>query len=466
MDNTTTVSGMIPNPRDGRPSTTMQSMGRTLLLAVLAVVTLGIGRISNASEFVVRQFALPAVELMPGPLAIDRNKAVWFAEDAGSRIGELRADGRIDIYRIPGANEQTQAIVAANDGNVWFTQTQTYDGSHNRVGYITQSGHVRRYPLRRANAFVSSIAADAKGGAWVSEFGAHRVAHVTGSGKITEFVLPGPAKESVRSIVLDPDGSVWALQDDAVVRLATDGSAQRTVVPLPESWDGIRSMVRAGPGSFWMTAYGSRGRGREIWRFAIPGRLTRYSLPDSDLGPLVLVSGADGSAWMAYDGTPSIAHIDASGNVTQYRLPFRGSDVGGMAADALADVWFANAQSEKIGVVGPHIGLEPRLKISPLTTEQSEIVRAWRIALRPRAGYEIAQVVADTLSVAGAFAVVGWSDENGNAATLLRRRAGRWSPVSVTNGNFYRLEDLTTHGLPSKVAMKLLQDTNVHLVPP
>jgi len=70
------------------------------------------------------------------------------------------------------------------------------------------------------------------------------------------------------------------------------------------------------------------------------------------------------------------------------------------------------------------------------------------------------------LSVAGAFAVVGWSDENGNAATLLRRRAGRWSPVSVTNGNFYRLEDLTTHGLPSKVAMKLLQDTNVHLVPP
>ncbi len=87
MDNTTTVSGMIPNPRDGRPSTTMQSMGRTLLLAVLAVVTLGIGRISNASEFVVRQFALPAVELMPGPLAIDRNKAVWFAEDAGSRIG-------------------------------------------------------------------------------------------------------------------------------------------------------------------------------------------------------------------------------------------------------------------------------------------------------------------------------------------------------------------------------------------
>ncbi|MGC2242596.1 MAG: hypothetical protein WBA06_03125, partial [Candidatus Aquilonibacter sp.] len=302
-------------------------------------------------------------------------------------------------------------------------------------------------------------------GVWVSEFGAHRVAHVSGLGEIREFSLPGPATEIVRSIDVDPHGTVWVLQDDALVRLSSNGVARRYVVHLPKFVDGIRNMVPAGTGSWWMTVFGERGHDPEIWRFTTPDRLVRYRLPDSDFGPLILTAGADGSAWMAYNGAPFIAHIDRVGKVTQYQLPFSGTDVWGMTADNLGDVWFANAESEKLGVFGPHIAQEPHPIVGPLTAEDSQILQEWQSTLAPRSGYNIQQVTPDTLSVAQNFAVVGWSDEGGNAATLMQRRVGRWTPIFVTNGNFYRPQDLTARGVPAGVARQLLSDSNVIVVP-
>lgn len=435
----------------------------TLLLVGLATIVLTAGRISNVSGFPIYQYALPAVELGPGPITVDRKHDVWFAQEAGTRIGELRADGTLHIYQVPGTYEQIQALAVADDGNVWFTQTLTADGSLNRVGYIRQDGRVTLYRLPRKDAFVSAIATDANGGAWVSEFGAHRVAHVSGSGEIKEFSLPGPATEFVRSIDVDRDGSVWVLQDNAIVHLSSTGVARRFVVPLPKSVEGIRNMVPAGSGSWWMTVYKTKGD-PEIWRFTIPDRLVRYRLPDSGMGPVNLAAGAHGSAWMQYGLPRIIAHIDVSGDVTQYLMPFRGFDVWGLAEDDLGDVWLANFESEKLGVFGPHVTEEPHPIIAPLTAEQSEVVAEWRRTLQPRNGYDMRFVTADTLRVDQNFAVVGWSDEDGNAATLMHRRLGRWAPVFVTNGNFYRPQDLTAHGVPEGVATQLLRDSNVILV--
>lgn len=433
---------------------------------MLSTIVLNAGRIANVSDFPIHQYALPAVEFVPGPIAVDRKNDVWFADQVGMRIGELRADGTLHVYGVPGTGEQIQALAAADDGKVWFTQTMTFDGSRNRVGYIGSDGHVTLYRLPRNNAFVSAIASDANGGAWVSELGARRVANVSGSGEIREFSLPGPATEIVRSIDVDPHGAVWVLQDDAIVQLSNTGVARRFVVQLPKSVEGIRNMVPAGAGSWWMTVYGAAGHDPEIWRFTTPDRLVRYRLPGSGLGPVYLAAGAQGSAWMAYDGARIIANISESGNVTQYALPFDGSHVCGMAADDLGDLWFADAQSEKLDVFGSQITLEPHPSVAPLTAEQSKIVQQWQRTLQPRSDYDIQRVTADTLTVDQNFAVVGWSDEkDGNAASLMQRRAGRWISIFVTNGNFYRPQDLTQHGVPAGVATQLLRDSNVIVIP-
>jgi len=69
------------------------------------------------------------------------------------------------------------------------------------------------------------------------------------------------------------------------------------------------------------------------------------------------------------------------------------------------------------------------------------------------------------LSVAGDFAVVRWSDLDGNAATLLRHHADRWDTIFVTNGNFNQVNELTGQGVPGVIASQLLKDSNVRLVP-
>ncbi len=434
------------------------------VLVSLAMIVLTAGRVLTISGSSIDQYALPAVEFVPGPIAVDREHDVWFAENAGTRIGELRVDGALRIYPIPGSHEQIQAIVVADDGRVWFTQTQTYDGSHNRVGYILPDGRTTLYRLPRDDAFASAIAADPKGGVWVSEFGAHRVAHVSASGAIREFVLPGPAHRLVRSIDVAVDGTVWVLQDDALVRLSRSGGERRFEIPLPKYIDGMRNMVPAGSGAWWMTAYTKSGRDPYVWRFTIPDRLARYKLPGAGWGPAVIAAGARGSAWMAYDGR--IANIDRSGNVVQYMTPFASFDVWGMAADDLGDLWFTNSQTEKLGICGPNIGKEPHPQVAPLTERASEVLRAWKSTLQPRAGYKMSRVTADTISIDRDFAVVGWSDDNGNAATLMRHRDDRWMPVFVTNGNFRRLRDLTVRGVPAARAAQLLRDSAVILVPP
>lgn len=119
----------------------------SLFLGLLATIIMNAARISTTSGFPIHQYALPAVELVPGPITVDRKNDVWFAQQAVTRIGELRADGTLHVYQVAGIDEQILALAAADDGKVWFTQTLTYDGSRNRVGYIGQDVRVASFCL-------------------------------------------------------------------------------------------------------------------------------------------------------------------------------------------------------------------------------------------------------------------------------------------------------------------------------
>lgn len=156
--------------------------------------------------------------------------------------------------------------------------------------------------------------------------------------------------------------------------------------------------------------------------------------------------------------------IDILGNIVKHPIPLQGFDIEGMALSASGGLWFTNMQTQKLGYFGPD---DPRpLPVSrPLSLDGRQIVATWRAHLQPRSGYDMRGVTADTLTVAGNFAVVGWSDFDGDAATLLRKYRGHWHSVFVTNGRFYQARDLTDHGVPVSTASQLLKDSNVRLIP-
>jgi virginiamycin B lyase len=446
-------------------SATAKVAGASVALCILAGIWIAAARPSSSAEALsLHEFAIPAIQLPPGPIVADSRGNVWFAELAGLRIGELRADGTFHFYQLHNDPAQILALVASRDGTLWFAQSFTYDGSHNWIGKIASDGRVAMYRLPRNDAFVNSILAAEANGVWVSEMGAHRVARITNSGEIREYVLPGPKDEFVRSLVLGTDGSVWVAQDDAVVHLYPSGSAQRFPVPLPRTKDGIRNMVPSTAGSFWMTLYAQRGEPDAIWRFTPPHTMTSYTYPGPRFGAIVLVAGPDGGAWFPELGGASIDHIDRSGKIARYPIPLRGSDFQGMTLSDNGGLWFTNMQSGKLGYLGQSQP-NPLPKVSPLSAFDQSIVATWRKQLQPRQNYNMSTVTADTLRVASGFAIVGWSDLDGNAATLLGDHGGAWHTISVANGNFYRVDQLTALGVPQDVAAQLLKGANVKVVP-
>jgi hypothetical protein len=58
-------------------------------------------------------------------------------KSAGQRIGELLASGRYRIIQLRDSPSQIQRLTIGANGSLWFTETFTFDGSHNRVGKIT-----------------------------------------------------------------------------------------------------------------------------------------------------------------------------------------------------------------------------------------------------------------------------------------------------------------------------------------
>lgn len=437
-------------------------MAKSLGMLLAALLAIAATR-APGGDFVLQQFPIPAVELPPAAIASDALGNVWFAELGGQRIGERQANGTFRILAMHDAPSQIQQLAAGADGRIWFTQTWTYDGTHNRIGTIAQNGTVKMYPFPRKDAFLNAIAPIASGGVWVSEMTTGRIARVSNSGVVAEFALPGPSKEFVRSLVSESDGSVWAAQDNALVHVLSSGSATRFPVPLPRQGDGIRNIVRAGSGSFWMTLYSQPGEPSAIWRFTLPHTMKRYALPKSSGGGIDIASDSSGSVWFPELADRAIDRIDASGRLSIVRVPFLGSDIMGIAAGK-GGIWLSNMQSERLVHFGSSISVRTTPAPAPAPPEK-RLLDAWRAQLQPRSGYKMSAVRPVTLRIAGDYAVVGWSDNDGNAATLLFERGGHWLTMFVTNGDFYEITQLTDRGVPRDVAAELIKDSNVIPIP-
>jgi len=411
-----------------------------------------------------QEFALPAIEFVPGAIAIDAAGDVWVAQTGGYKLVELCANGRFRRFTVPTPRSQIQEMTAADDGTLWFTETQTFDGSQNFIGHIARDGTITTYAVPRSDAFLMAISPAPGGGVWAGEFGANRVARVTRGGSVSEYRAPGPSDEYVRSLVTDADGSLWIAENHAIMHLLRNGRVEQYPIASPQPGDGIRNMIRAGAHSFWLTLYSQPGEQPSIWHFAPTEGLTRFTVPSSSLGTSLLVPDRAGGAWFPVIDGNAIDHIDATGMIVEYPTPLRGSDIMGMALTRSGDLVFTNMQSEKIGFFGH--GMPSPLPVMPvLPQSERAIIVSWRRQLQPRESFAMGDVTADTVRVSGRFAVVGWSDLNGNAASLLRNDGSMWRIVATTNGNFYQQNDLTDHGVPLAIAMQLLDDANVQLVP-
>jgi copper transport protein len=213
----------------------------------------------------------------------------------------------------------------------------------------------------------------------------------------------------VTQSVLASDGSLWYIdplgaENNGVVGLynpADNSSSRRYVIPE----EGIPSGIAIdGNGSLWMPIVVGNGSDKVVKFDPASEEFSSYTIPTPDARPAGITSDRLGNVWFAEAGAGSIAKIDpATGNITEYKpknsLQALDEPVGvfadpdssdiyisehnghtitvynsllgtfreypsineaglpfGMAMDNYGNLWFAQHEIDKIGLIDPRTG--------------------------------------------------------------------------------------------------------------
>jgi streptogramin lyase len=355
----------------------MPRLPRTLpliaLVLALAAWPAGAGAVPTVTEFTT------GLSFNRGPTDIvaadDGN--LWFTEQNGNGgIGRITLDGQITEFPpllTPGLGmaRQPTGITAGPDGKIWFTE-QAPPGA---IAVLDpNAGQVTEFSSGLApTSAPTGITVGPDGNLWFTEKMGDRIGRISPLGTIAEFGTGLTAGSQPQDIVAGPDGNLWFTESanpGRIGRITTDGIITEFSAGLtPNS---APTDIVAGPdGNLWFTESGNPGR---VGRITPEGEITEFSAgltPASQ--PSGIAEGGDGELWFGEaGGAGGIGRLTAGG-ITEF--------VGGVAFNLTAgaaplgltqgpdgNVWFAESASPgRIGqiTVPPGVLAKPATSVHP-----------------------------------------------------------------------------------------------------
>ena len=323
---------------------------RAIVAAIVAVlvapmaVLFGVAKplIAYAGTGGVTEFPIPSSSYaFPAQMAVGSDGNLWFAEFAGSNIGQITPSGTINEFADP-ANKGglgTNGIAAGPDGNLWFT---TMAGD--TVGKITTGGAVTEYaPLQTSNAQPYIMVAGPDGNMWFTEQSADFVGKVTTGGSITEYPISAGAESQF--ITVGPDGNLWFTEYalNKVGRMTTGGSLTEFALPSGSGPEGIA----AGPdGNLWVTEYQTGN----VDKLSTSGSLlAQYP---TGIGGLNSVNvGPDGNLWLGSQSSSAIGEVSTTGSTVLY--PLSGTTPYDVITGPDGNIWYTG-RNHQIGRFNTH----------------------------------------------------------------------------------------------------------------
>jgi virginiamycin B lyase len=210
-----------------------------------------------------KEFDLPHPGSQPRIIALGADKNMWFSEHLGNRIGRITPAGNVAEFDIPTPASQPRAIALSSDGNIWFGE---FKGG--KIGRVTPSGVVTEFPIPTPDSGPRALSAGPDGNVWFSEFNTAKIGRITPDGKITEFKLSRP-DIGPGDITAGVDGNLWFLELDGrmddrmvdgnrVARITPSGVVTEFVIPTPHSGP---INIAVGPDkNIWFTGRDKLGR--------------------------------------------------------------------------------------------------------------------------------------------------------------------------------------------------------------
>ena len=287
-------------------------------------------------------FDVPSLQSHPSSIAVGSDGALWFTENARSKIGRITTAGAFTEYTLLNPNHYLpNAIAAGPDGALWFTCSgQT--SKQLAIGRITTAGAITTYPVVGSTNLPGSIASGFDGAMWFTEANTN-VGRITTAGAITEYPV---AQTNMGGIVAGPDGAMWFTGTNSIGRITTGGVATSYAVANMDYGTGI---TLGADGALWYT----NATGENIGRITTAGTITEYPLSGDIATPVSITPGHSGALWFTELTGDAVGEITLKGVITRTQLFVKQGDPSSIAAGPDNGFWFTQPYLNKIGRLQP-----------------------------------------------------------------------------------------------------------------
>ncbi len=205
---------------------------------------------------------------------------------------QLTFDGE---FLLPTRDGKPYGIVAASNGDVWFTEIKA-----GNIGRLPRGGVIIEYPLPNPKSAPANIVEGPDHALWFTEVAADKIGRITDSGTISEYALPSGS--APYAIAFTRSGDLWFSEKGAIGRRSRNGTI--TSFPAPNINEPYEVGIAAGgDGNLWFT------EGSAIGRMTPHGAIKEFRLRNGGSIPTKIVFSEKGSLWFTRDWIPCLTPL-------------------------------------------------------------------------------------------------------------------------------------------------------------
>ncbi|MGA9856368.1 MAG: hypothetical protein WBQ18_00825 [Solirubrobacteraceae bacterium] len=378
----------------------------------------------------ITEFALSTPDREPQAIAAAEDGTLWFTESATSSLGSATPSGV--VTEIPGLSAPAADVTTAADGSIWATEPGG--------GYVARLSpdHALSQFLVGAATKPTGIGAGPDGNVWFPEQGGTAaIGRITPGGSITTFSAGLNSASKPDAIAAGPDGNLWFTDQGAhpaIGRITPAGVITEFSAGLPG--DAKLTAIAGGPdGSLWFTDQGGHPA---VGRVTPAGVITEFSTGlRGDAKLTAIAAGPDGNLWFTDQGGPSyVGQSTTAGTITEQATPTAGSHPAGIVAAPDGTIWLTEqgAHGQLAQVTLPAAGAAPGAAPPAASAPQATTM-------------PVRSVMSTTATLAGMIdpgdVATSYHFEWGQTTDYGRRVPAADTSISATNGRRVVSEALT-----------------------
>jgi copper transport protein len=317
---------------------------------MIATMNVNVKPLVGNLEFAIQQYKIPDRSLPLFPLYDAQRQSIWVGDSlpSSARIWQLdMSTGNYTAHPITGASLITQSVLGS-DGTLWFI-----DPVVGALGHYNPEDNSSKMFQIPDEGVLSGVAMDGQGNLWIPVVQANTVVKFdVQQQKFSSFPIPVEASTPV-GIAADRDGNIWlALAAGSIAEI--DPATGKITEHAPKlQRNELDEPTAVFPDPEGSAIYISEHGGHSVTAYSpLLGTFREYPVVNEAGLPFGMAMDTYGNLWFAEHEVDRLGVIDPrTGASTEVKIPITGSFIQWLTSDDKGRIWFAAQRGGALGSV-------------------------------------------------------------------------------------------------------------------